>query len=166
MPPIKQLTEKHIEQADKLKELFLDKYDFDVLDKSRDGMFPAYRSLFNTILTKKFKLNKSSIALYYRIKGWKQKDHSTIVNSLYRFKIYKEKYKEIDCIFYEFFPYLLQQKEKDLFLKYKVENQNALQKAVSDIPKERELELLEMINLRKKSWNWKSKDSVKVYTAT
>ena len=166
MPPIKQLTEKHIEQADKLKELFLDKYNFDILNQSRDGSFPAYRSLFNNILTIKFKLNKNSIAFYYRSQGWEKKNHNTIANSLYRFKIYKKKYKEIDSIFYEFFPYLLKQKEYEELLKYKVENQNALHKAVSDIPKERELELLEMINLRKNSWNWKSKDSVKIYTAT
>ena len=163
---IKQLNEYQIKQADKLKQLFLDKYNFDILDKSRDGIFPAYRSLFNTILTKKFKLKKTSIADYYILKGWENKNHATIINSLYRFKIYKEKYKEIESIFYELVPHLLKEKEKELFLKYKVENQNELQKAVSDVPKERQRELLEMINLRKKSWNWKSKDSVKVYVAT
>jgi hypothetical protein len=166
MPEIRQLTEKHIEQANELKQLFLEKYNFDILDQSRDGLFPAYRSLFNNILTIKFKLNKSSIAFYYISQGWDKKNHNTIANSLYRFDRYKTKYKEIDSIFYEFFPYLLKEKEYEKLLKYKFENQNALQKAVSDIPKDRQLELLEMINLRKNSWNWKSKDTVKVYVAT
>ena len=162
----KRLTEDKIQEVDKLKELFLDKYSFDILDKSRDGIHPAYRSLFNVILFRKFKLNKSAISKYYNINGWHQKSHATIINSLRKFEIHKEAYKEIDCIFYEFFPELLKKKEKDLLLKYKVENQNELQKAVSNIPKDRQSELLEMINLRKHSWNWKSKDKVKVYTAT
>jgi hypothetical protein len=160
------LTEDKIKQVDKLKELFLDKYSFDILDKSRDGIHPAYRSLFNVILFKKLKLNKSAISKYYNINGWHQKSHATIINSLRKFEIHKKAYVEIECIFYEFFPVLLKKKERDLLLKYKVENQNDLQKAISDVPKERQSELLEMINLRKSSWNWKSKDKVKVYTAT
>ena len=160
------LTDEKIIEADKLKKLFLDKYSFDVLDKTRDGIHPAYRALFNTILFRKLKLNKSAITKYYNINGWTQKSHATIINSLRQFQTHRKTYVEIDCIFYEFFPEILKKKEKELFLKYKIENQNALQKAVSDIPKHRELELLEMINLRKNSWNWKSKDTVKVYVAT
>ena len=50
--------------------------------------------------------------------------------------------------------------KKDIKLKL-----NDAQKLLSDIPNYRMQEMIDMIALRQKSWLWKSKDSVKVYTA-
>ena len=38
-----------------------------------------------------------------------------------------------------------------------------LQKLVTNLKPSEEKELIELITLRKKSWEWKSKDSLKVY---
>lgn len=160
----KLITDKQIKEGNNLREYILKNYNIDVISRTREGLYPAYRTLFNTILFRKYKFTKSQIAYYYRAVGWESKSHATVLCSLGNFKRYKEEYPEIYKAFIELYPPAKQAKKKREFLKYKLENQNDLQKIVSTIPKEKHQEIIELINLRVKSWEWKNKDNVKIYT--
>jgi len=158
------LTKEDIKTANNLRNFLINEYNIDILNKTREGLYPAYRALFNTILTRKYKFRKVKISKYYRFMGWNKKSHATVINSLTKFKLYKRDFKEIENLFYELYPIAKSNAKQREFLKFKMENQNELQKLISTIPKERRAEIIELITLRKKSWEWKSKDSVKIYT--
>eukprot|EP00919_Chromeraceae_sp_WS-2016_P071024 GHVR01168268.1.p1 GENE.GHVR01168268.1~~GHVR01168268.1.p1 ORF type:complete len:165 (+),score=17.71 GHVR01168268.1:273-767(+) len=149
-----------------LSNYFKKEFNIDVMSRTRGELMPNYRSLFNMILLRRYKMGCYKIASLYRFYGWESKHHATILNSFSKFKKYKNKTPEISNHFYELYPKAKQDKERYEYLKALAEqNSTPIQKAVTNLKDNEANELLEMINLRKKSWEWKNKDKTKVYTS-
>lgn len=148
--------------AEKLYNYFLNELEIDVAEKRRNFLIPEYRSLFNTILTRKHKFRLCEIQRFYKEKG-SRFVHNSVLNSLSKFKQYSKELPELDFIFNELFPI---KKKESTIIKLDRRELTPLQKLVDNLPKERQDEIFELISLRIKSWEWKSRDRVKVYSSS
>lgn len=148
--------------AEKLYNYFLNELEIDVAEKRRNFLIPEYRSLFNTILTRKHKFRVCEIQRFYKEKGSTFVHHS-VLNSLSKFKMYSDQLPELKMVFDELFPI---KKKETTVIKLDRRELTPLQKLVDNLPLEREKEIEEMIKLRMKSWEWKSRDRVKVFESS
>lgn len=139
---------------------FISNYlDVDLLEKTRKTEVVEARSLFNYILNKKYRVKVCNIVRFYKSKNRKI-DHVTIIHSINKFKIYKDTSVFIEEL-YENIVGLSNVRKKIINLE-NIEL-TGIQKMVSNLPKHQETELMEVINLKKKSWEWKNKDNLKIY---
>lgn len=129
--------------------------------KCRNRLYPEYRSLINTIAFRKYILSPSEMCRFWAKNGLKIK-HDNILYSVSKFDVYSSGLPELNYYLNKFFPEATEVKEKKVEL---IDNKNLseLQNLVAKIPKYRQDEIKELVELRIKSWSWKSKDNVKVY---
>ena len=141
----------------------------DLSDKSRK------RDLVNSRIVA-FKLTRTftnnSLSKIGKIYGGK--DHATVLHNVNLFDTLKEdkKFQKYFDIYDHCFDYFMEvsdsevtprkvvRKSDKVNLKLKL---NAAQELLTDIPKDKMKELVELITLKKKSWAWKSKDTLTVY---
>tara|TARA_R100000541_G_scaffold10644_1_gene18611 strand:+ start:1898 stop:2374 length:477 start_codon:yes stop_codon:yes gene_type:complete len=145
------------DRAEELLKEFQGLTNFNIKDSSRKEPAPAYRSLLYHLLKVKLGLNDRSISDFLESKGLK-KDRSSVYHSLNKFKQYLKDFKEIE----EHYNYFFDSKPK-------ISNliDDDLSKTIRKIKSAGDrLELLELVKLRIKSWEWKKSQKVtkaKVY---
>lgn len=156
----------------KLCEVHLEEFNrFDVpniFKKSREGGFIEYRQLFQTILRNKLKLSYRSICEYMEHKGHPI-THASIINNVRRtIESNYYAYPDIANIYDYYFDDKIKQREKKEYNKryyqrIKYAKNDRLWELVRNIPEDKEQEIIDLVSLRIKSWEWKTKDSCKVY---
>tara|TARA_R110000822_G_scaffold71692_1_gene172665 strand:- start:169 stop:657 length:489 start_codon:yes stop_codon:yes gene_type:complete len=130
-----------------------------ILTDWRDRMYPEYRSLLNTIAFRKHKLSPSEMAKFYKNRGLKYTTYS-YMHSVRRFDDYSFNLPELKYYLNMFFKESTPADKKIVII-----DKSALtpiQRLVSDLTSKENTELTEMIELRKKSWKWKSKNNYEV----
>jgi hypothetical protein len=138
-------------------------FEIDISVNRRNELLPEYRSLFNSICYRTYKVGHTDISRFYQSKG-KHMSSSNIINSLAKFKIYAKDMPELLDIFFLFSPSIKKHRDYNMSRKYIYKTKlNEIQELVSNITFEQEKELIEMITLRKKSWAWKSKPAANNY---
>tara|TARA_R110002020_G_scaffold379543_2_gene590833 strand:+ start:112 stop:585 length:474 start_codon:yes stop_codon:yes gene_type:complete len=124
-----------------------------------------HRSLLTFILRSKLKMRWIAIALFYNSQG-KSMDHANAMNSYKQYAGYKKKHKKLAKLekLFTFKSDLIYDEINEIhYLKNKVsrlENKftkNPLIQAVKKIPKEKQKEAAERIELLIQSWSWKQK---------
>ena len=154
----KKITEQQERESEKLFKYFKEVLKADLLATNQSKDIVEMRSLFNSLLQNKLKFKQCNIQHFYRIKGF-DINHATIYNSLNKFNIYCKTSEHLEEIYFELYYYEKKKKElTEVVL-------TPIQKLVEDLEPWQELELKELIELRIKSWNWKTQNKTKIYTA-
>jgi hypothetical protein len=133
-------------EATKVLKEFIEVTNFDITDNSRKEPAPAFRSLLYTLLQQKCGLNDRNMSDFLKSKGLR-KDRSSIFCSRTNFKDYLRNFKEIQKYYNHFYKPTVEVPTDDLA---------RLINSIED--KDNRLEILELVELRVKSWAWKSKD--------
>ena len=114
--------------------------EYDLLSKTKTKELVWYRALFYKILIEKHGFSKTKIAKYSNM------NHASVINSLNKFDSYL---KESDIVFkYVYGLYYVVEKKQE----------TKLEALINTIPEDKLDEIYELVNLRIKSWAWKSKD--------
>ena len=144
----------------------------DIFDNTRSRMHVELRALVCYILREKMGMRWTNISLYFKSEG-KTMHHATAIHSVKMYPIYRKynndlqelercfnfkselQYDEIDKLHY------LQGKFDNLESKYiklqeSIKN-NPILKVLEEIPEDCIDEVIEKIDLVKKSWKWKNK---------
>jgi hypothetical protein len=160
---MKRITERKKKQLEILYQKLKTAHDVDVSTPRRNNLLIEYRSLFNTICKRTYKVGPTDIARFYNSKGLKMTSPS-VINSLSKFKIYANDMPELLDIFFDLSPSAKKYRDYQIDRKYIYNTSlTPIQELVSDLTFNQEQELIEMITLRKKSWAWKSKPAANNY---
>lgn len=151
-----------LKELDRLFNYFKTEVDVDLLSLRKTDFVVKYRSLFNILAMKKLKLRKCQITKFYAEKG-RRFSSSDLRHSEKMFKIYKVNYPEVKELYLELYNKRVNRRKAVI----KIDNRELkpIQKLVDNLTPQQEDELIELITLRKKSWEWKNKDLVKIYTS-
>jgi hypothetical protein len=133
--------------------------------KSRKREIVDYRIVAFKLTRELTNLSLAAIGRLYN------KDHATVLHGLKKFEVLKDQsqFKNSLRLYNRCFSILLdipEPKKNNKTIKNKlvyIDELTPLQKLVTNLKPSEEKELIELITLRKKSWEWKSKDSLKVY---
>ena len=126
--------------------------EYDILSKCKTKELVLYRALFYKILIEKHGVSKTKIGKYTNM------NHASVINALRKFDSYL---KESDIVFkYVYGLYYVVEKPKRVFIPKKQETK--LESLINTIPEDKLDEIYELVNLRIKSWSWKSKDYCKI----
>ena len=147
-----------------------------IFENTRKKNVVEMRALFSYLLREKLKMRWTNIALFFKSQG-KAMNHATVMHSIKHYKMYKEsnnKLKDIEKMF--FFKsnlnideidrvHYLENKCKNLQQKLEVyeASTNPLIDLISQIPKNREDEAIEKLELLLKGWKWKYSDKSTAY---
>ena len=140
----------------------------DIFNESRKIGFIEYRQLFQTILRNKLKLSYRSICEFMEYKN-RPVTHASVINSVKRtVETNYYTYTHVANIYDFYFDDKIKQREKKEYNKkyyqrIKYAKNDKLWELVRNIPEDKEQEIMDLVSLRIKSWEWKTKDSCKVY---
>tara|TARA_R100000656_G_C3954999_1_gene129023 strand:+ start:868 stop:1377 length:510 start_codon:yes stop_codon:yes gene_type:complete len=131
-----------------------------IFENTRERPIIEYRQLFQTILRNKYGIGYTSIAKYFTYKG-RDTNHASVINSIKR-TINTNYYSvsEIADIYDEYFQDKKDERIAKLIVstpKLRRKYNNKLVDLIKNIPKDREDEIFDLIDLRIKSWSWKTK---------
>ena len=150
-------------KIEKLFKYFTEVLDVDLLDKTQTRNLFEYRSLFNTLLTNKYKLRLCNIVHFYEYKNC-YFNHASIIHSLKKFDYYCIDSPELKELYFDLHDYERKKEDiKQTIINIDKRNLTPIQKLVGNLTPSQEAELIELIELRKKSWEWKNKDTTKTY---
>lgn len=154
-----------------------------IFDNTRIREYVEMRALVCYVLRKKLRIGLSNIALYFQSEG-KTMHHATVIHLVNQYPIYKRynsRLAEIEDSFdiatdveFNKDSYIRNQylsynydklQEKYNKLKNNIKT-NSILDVLQDIPEDKIDEVIERINILKKSWDWKSKDECKVIEAS
>ena len=168
--PLKEIKEARakdfmikLNQTEKLFVYFKDTLDLDLLINSTTQSIVKYRSLFNTLSVKKLGLRQCDLIRFYASKN-KKFNNATITHSLKEFDTYFNAYSEIKELYKELSNN--ERNNKETVINIDRRKLTPIQYLVDNLEDWQISELTELIELKKKSWSWKHKDTVKIYTAT
>ena len=134
-----------------------------LFEDTRKENIIIHRSLLTFILRDKLKMRWIAIALFYNSQG-KTMDHANAMNSYKQYAGYKKKHKSLAKLqkLFTFKSDLIYDEINEIhYLKNKIVRlekkfaKSPLIQVIKKIPKERQEEATERINLMIKSWNWK-----------
>ena len=131
----------------------------DILINWRSRLYPEYRSLLNIIAFRKHKVSPSEMARFYTKRGLKY-SHDKYLHSIGKFDSYTHSLPELKNYLNMFFKESTPM-DKEIIVIDKSEL-TPIQRLVSNLTIEENIELTEMIELRKKSWLWKSKNNYEI----
>lgn len=165
---------KRFDDCEKYLKEFNSLHNVDIFKNTRKNPVIQYRQLFHTILRKQGNMSLQKIADFTTYKGRKC-DHTTVMHSVkktletnyYAFDDIAELYdlyfndKKAEREQKERDSYYSQQYTKRLNKLYKIEDKR-FNRLVSKIPKDRVDEICDMLELRIKSWDWKTKDRCQI----
>lgn len=150
-----------------------------IFDNTRIREYVEMRALVCYVLRKKLRIGLTNIALYFQSEG-KTMHHATVIHLVNQYPIYKRynpRLAEIEDSFEELNNLEFNQESyiRNKYLSYnydklqekynKLKNNiktNPILEVLQDIPEDKIDEVIERINIMKKSWDWKSKDECKV----
>ena len=138
-----------------------------VFNNFRNRLYPEYRSLLNTYAFRKHVLGPVAMSRYYIDNGLKM-SHDKVKHSISKFDTYCYSLPELKNYLYKLFP----ESNKDFCKNKEVKTMvidkrdlTPIQLLVNDLTEEQEKDLIELITIRKKSWEWKTQNNTKTYTS-
>ena len=160
----KKITPEIEKELQKIYDYIVNDIGIDVSVKWRNRLYPEYRSLLNAIAFRKYIISPTEMARFWGRNGLNIK-HDNVIFSTSKFEGYALDLPELKYYFYKFFPEAKEERDKEIEL-IDSKNLTELQNLVAKIPKDKEHEIKNLIDLRIKSWQWKSKDTLKVYSGS
>ena len=169
----------NIEDIKKIGDSVKEVSGLNIFDNTRRRDYVEMRALVCYVLRKKLRIGLTNIALYFQSEG-KTMHHATVIHLVKMYPMYKrynsrlasieESFEDLNNLefnqdFYIRNQYLsynydkLQEKYKNLKENIKT---NPILDILQDIPEDKIDEVIERINILKKSWDWKSKDKCEV----
>jgi hypothetical protein len=172
----------NIEDIKKIGDSVKEVSGLNIFDNTRRRDYVEMRALVCYVLRKKLRIGLTNIALYFQSEG-KTMHHATVIHLVKMYPMYKrynsrlasieESFEELNNLEFNQDSYIrnqylsynydkLQEKYKNLKDNIKT---NPILDVLQDIPEDKIDEVIERINILKKSWDWKSKDECKVIEA-
>jgi hypothetical protein len=172
----------NIEDIKKIGDSVKEVSGLDIFDNTRRRDYVEMRALVCYVLRKKLRIGLTNIALYFQSEG-KTMHHATVIHLVKMYPMYKrynsrlasieESFEQLNNLEFNQDSYIrnqylsynydkLQEKYKNLKDNIKT---NPILDVLQDIPEDKIDEVIERINILKKSWDWKSKDECKVIEA-
>jgi len=154
-----------------------------IFDNTRRRDYVEMRALVCYVLRKKLRIGLTNIALYFQSEG-KTMHHATVIHLVKMYPMYKrynsrlasieDSFEQLNNLEFNQDSYIrnqylsynydkLQEKYKNLKDNIKT---NPILDILQDIPEDKIDEVIERINILKKSWDWKSKDECQVIEAS
>ena len=173
----------NIEDIKKIGDSVKEVSGLDIFDNTRRRDYVEMRALVCYILRKKLRIGLTNIALYFQSEG-KTMHHATVIHLVNQYPMYKRynpRLAEIEDSFEELNNLEFNQESyiRNKYLSYNYDKlqekynklkdnikTNPILEAIQDIPEDKIDEIIERINIIKKSWNWKSKDKCEVIEAS
>ena len=173
----------NIEDIKKIGDSVKEVSGLDIFDNTRRRDYVEMRALVCYVLRKKLRIGLTNIALYFQSEG-KTMHHATVIHLVKMYPMYKrynsrlasieESFEQLNNLEFNQDSYIrnqylsynydkLQEKYKDLKDTIKT---NPILDVLKDIPEDKIDEVIERINILKKSWDWKSKDKCEVIEAS
>lgn len=168
-----------IEDIKKIGDSVKEASGLNIFDNTRIREYVEMRALVCYVLRKKLRIGLTNIALYFQSEG-KTMHHATVIHLVNQYPMYKRynpRLAEIEDSFEELNNLEFNQESyiRNKYLSYnydklqekynKLKNNiktNPILDVLQDIPEDKIDEVIERINIMKKSWYWKSKDECKV----
>ena len=172
-----------IEDIKKIGDSVKEASGLNIFDNTRIREYVEMRALVCYVLRKKLRIGLTNIALYFQSEG-KTMHHATVihlVNQYPMYKIYNPRLAEIEDSFEELNNLEFNQESyiRNKYLSYNYDKlqekynnlknnikTNPILEVLQDIPEDKIDEVIERINIMKKSWDWKSKDKCEVIQAS
>ena len=173
----------NIEDIKKIGDSVKEASGLDIFDNTRRRDYVEMRALVCYVLRKKMRIGLTNIALYFQSEG-KTMHHATVIHLVKMYPVYKkynsslsnieDSFEELNNLEFNQDSFIKNQylsynydklEEKYKNLKDKIKN-NRILDVVHNIPEDKIDEVIERINIIKKSWDWKSKDKCEVIEAS
>ena len=173
----------NIEDIKKIGDSVKEVSGLDIFDNTRRRDYVEMRALVCYVLRKKLRIGLTNIALYFQSEG-KTMHHATVIHLVKMYPMYKRynsrlasienSFEQLNNLEFNQDSYIrnqylsynydkLQEKYKNLKDNIKT---NPILDILQDIPEDKIDEVIERINILKKSWDWKSKDKCEVIEAS
>jgi len=173
----------NIEDIKKIGDSVKEVSGLNIFDNTRRRDYVEMRALVCYVLRKKLRIGLTNIALYFQSEG-KTMHHATVIHLVKMYPMYKrynsrlasieESFEQLNNLEFNQDSYIrnqylsynydkLQEKYKNLKDNIKT---NPILDVLQDIPEDKIDEVIERINILKKSWDWKSKDKCEVIEAS
>ena len=173
----------NIEDIKKIGDSVKEVSGLNIFDNTRRRDYVEMRALVCYVLRKKLRIGLTNIALYFQSEG-KTMHHATVIHLVNQYPMYKrynsrlasieESFEDLNNLEFNQDSYIrnqylsynydkLQEKYKNLKDNIKT---NPILDVLQDIPEDKIDEVIERINILKKSWDWKSKDECEVIEAS
>lgn len=172
-----------IEDIKKIGDSVKEASGLNIFDNTRIREYVEMRALVCYVLRKKLRIGLTNIALYFQSEG-KTMHHATVIHLVNQYPMYKRynpRLAEIEDSFEELNNLEFNQESyiRNKYLSYnydklqekynKLKNNiktNPILEVLQEIPEDKIDEVIERINIMKKSWDWKSKDKCEVIQAS
>ena len=165
----------NVEAAKQLSEKFVEITDLDLTSKTRYQEESYLRALLYKIMVDINGMNDRMISEWFQDIGVKR-NRSSIFHALRKINVYYENYVKFRNVYDLFFDDKKRQRERiesrrservriineRIAKKLETGERNKIHELADVIPEDRIDEMYEMMNLRIKSWQWKSKDKCEV----
>jgi len=165
----------NVEAAKQLSEKFVEITDLDLTSKTRHQEESYLRALLYKIMVDINGMNDRMISEWFQDIGVKR-NRSSIFHALRKINVYYENYVKFRNVYDLFFDDKKRQRERiesrrservriineRIAKKLETGERNKIHELADVIPDDRIDEMYEMMNLRIKSWNWKSKDKCEI----
>ena len=173
----------NIEDIKKIGDSVKEVSGLNIFDNTRRRDYVEMRALVCYVLRKKLRIGLTNIALYFQSEG-KTMHHATVIHLVKMYPMYKrynsrlasieDSFEQLNNLEFNQDSYIrnqylsynydkLQEKYKNLKDNIKT---NHILDVLQDIPEDKIDEVIERINILKKSWDWKSKDKCEVIEAS
>ena len=173
----------NIEDIKKIGDSVKEVSGLNIFDNTRRRDYVEMRALVCYVLRKKLRIGLTNIALYFQSEG-KTMHHATVIHLVNQYPMYKrynsrlasieDSFEQLNNLEFNQDSYIrnqylsynydkLQEKYKNLKDNIKT---NPILDILQDIPEDKIDEVIERINILKKSWDWKSKDECQVIQAS
>jgi len=168
-----------IEDIKKIGDSVKEASGLNIFDNTRIREYVEMRALVCYVLRKKLRIGLTNIALYFQSEG-KTMHHATVIHLVNQYPMYKrynpilaeieDSFEELNNLEFNQESYIRNKylsynydklQEKYNKLKNNIKT-NPILDVLQDIPEDKIDEVIERINIMKKSWYWKSKDECKV----
>jgi hypothetical protein len=165
----------NVEAAKQLSEKFVEITGLDLTSKTRHQEESYLRALLYKVMVDINGMNDRMISDWFQDMGVKR-NRSSIFHALRKINVYYENYVKFRNIYDLFFDDKKKQRERieskrservriineRIAKKLETGERNKIHELADVIPDDRIDEMYEMMNLRIKSWNWKSKDKCEI----
>ena len=159
MARLRKFNDEVLKMINETAEYIENYYDIDLGDTKKTNELVAIRALFFYIVYEKYNVNDRLISDWLEENRGLRKNRSTIwfaINKIDEYLINFEYIRDTYDYFMDNGVVHATNLPKSVVLSEKIID------AVKDIPPRRVDEIVEVINLRKKSWEWKSKDKCEI----
>ena len=159
MARLRKFNDEVLKMINETAEYIENYYDIDLGDTKKTNELVAIRALFFYIVYEKYNVNDRLISDWLEENRGLRKNRSTIwfaINKIDEYLINFEYIRDTYDYFMDNGVVHASNLPKSVVLSEKIID------AVKDIPTQKVDEIVEVINLRKKSWEWKSKDKCEI----